>query len=359
MYILTILNNENLYNIICWYLFTKYHDKIKNIVLHNNGIHTNNIYQFEKGNIIIEYKKEKISISGIVTDKIFETSTKYGFIKKLVIECKNKDTLEYFFEHIKLEKQKTFNEKVDKISVYVHEHGDWNMYRTYPKRNIDSVVIDNHIKNNIITNINNFYNDVVDYKKYGMPHKNVILLHGPPGTGKTSLLFALASYFNKNICILNFGSNITDEDFIHLMADIPENSFLFFEDVDALFKNREAVTKGTKGYLSFSTILNFLDGNLRIDGLITFLTTNHLDKLDPALTRTGRINLLEKLDYPNKEQIADFYKLYYPKCKKEDLQKFVNICSKIKKLSPSTINTFLFNHRKDKNIFDFIKEINH
>jgi len=106
------------------------------------------------------------------------------------------------------------------------------------------------------------------YNKYGIPYKRVYCLYGPPGTGKSSIIFSLASSLNKNINILNFGSGVTDSAFISLMSNMRENTILLLEDIDALFTNRQAESSTDKGFLSFSTLLNFLDGSLRKNGMI-------------------------------------------------------------------------------------------
>jgi hypothetical protein len=359
-YTLTIFNNENYYNLICWYLLKFHNTKNNNIVLNDNYCPIdNNKFQIDSCKIIIKYKNKEIKIESINTELKYEIDYKYGFIKKLIIKCTSIELLEDFLNYVKKKNYDICNKINGYISIYspiVSGHPEWEHYRNFPSRNIETVIINHKIKNNIINNIETFYKDKNDYIKYGIPHKNVILLHGPPGTGKSSILFSLASYFNKDVYLLNFGSEINDEKFIDLMSHIDNNSFLFLEDIDALFKNRESVSKGKSGFLSFSTILNFLDGALRVDGLITFMTTNHIEHLDPALIRPGRVNLIEKIDYPGKEEISEFYKLYYPKSSKTDVKKFLDIVCKIKNISPASLNSFLFNHRND-NIFKFIDEL--
>jgi SpoVK/Ycf46/Vps4 family AAA+-type ATPase len=363
MYTLTILNNYEdayKYDLICWYLL-KFHDNKKcNIVTNDRCDIPKNKFKIDCCKIKFLYKKKEIKIEVINTNIKYECDFGYAFIKKIIIKCISKDLLEDFLQYIKdLQYNICFKNNTE-TSVYTPVlSGDprFELYKKFPKRNLDSVIIDKDIKKNIINNIETFYKDKNDYINYGIPYKNVILLHGPPGTGKSSILFSIASYFNKDVYILNFGSNINDEIFIHLLSHIHADSFLFLEDIDALFKNRDAVRKGNNGFLSFSTLLNFLDGVLRVDGLITFMTTNHIENLDPALLRSGRVNLTEKIDYPNKELIQEFYKLYFPNANKTDSDKFVKIVSQIKNIQSSTINSFLFNHRKCNNIFDFIHEL--
>jgi len=260
-YTLTILNtsdDEYYYNLICWYLLKFHYTKNNNIVLNNspggNCLTNGNKFRIDSCKITIQYKNKEIKIESINTEIKHENSYTYGFIKKLIIKCISKELLEDFLHNVEEKKYNICNKIKGEISIYnpvVEGHPEWELYRNFPTRNIETVIINHKIKNNIINNIETFYKDKDDYIKYGIPHKNVILLHGPPGTGKSSILFSLASYFNKDVYLLNFGSEINDEKFIHLMAHIDKNSFLFLEDVDALFKNRESVSKGKSGFIIF------------------------------------------------------------------------------------------------------------
>jgi chaperone BCS1 len=74
------------------------------------------------------------------------------------------------------------------------------------------------------------------------------------------------------------------------MADAPERSIILLEDVDAMFIDRTSVQKKKKG-VTFSGFLNALDGVRSKDGTILIMTTNHREKLDPALIRPGRCDL--------------------------------------------------------------------
>lgn len=63
--------------------------------------------------------------------------------------------------------------------------------------------------------------------------------------------------------------------------------------------------------VNMATLLNALDGVATPHGLITIMTTNHFDKLDPALTRPGRMDVVEEIQPPDAEQIARLYEMYY------------------------------------------------
>ncbi len=73
----------------------------------------------------------------------------------------------------------------------------------------------------------------------GIPYRRGYLLHGPPGSGKTSFIQALAGSLSYNICLLNLSERgLTDDKLNHLLGLAPERSFILLEDVDAAFNKR-------------------------------------------------------------------------------------------------------------------------
>lgn len=73
----------------------------------------------------------------------------------------------------------------------------------------------------------------------GIPYRRGYLLHGPPGSGKTSFIQALAGSLNYNICLLNLAERgLTDDKLNHLLGLVPDRSFVLLEDVDSAFNRR-------------------------------------------------------------------------------------------------------------------------
>ena len=131
----------------------------------------------------------------------------------------------------------------------------------------------------------------------GVPYRRGYLLHGPPGTGKTSFTQAIAGALKLNICYLNLSNGNMDDDGLNrALNNAPSQSIILLEDIDGIFVARESVNQGRDGGVSFSGLLNALDGVRSQEGRILFMTTNHKEKLDPALLRPGRCDFQVKLD---------------------------------------------------------------
>ena len=87
----------------------------------------------------------------------------------------------------------------------------------------------------------------------GIPYRRGYLLHGPPGSGKSSFIQALAGSLGYDICLLNLSERgLADDKLIHLLSNAPERSIILIEDVDAAFNKR--VQTGEDGYYNLFTL---------------------------------------------------------------------------------------------------------
>merc|ERR1712176_223050 len=97
---------------------------------------------------------------------------------------------------------------------------------------------------------------------------------------------------------------------------VPDNAIVVLEDVDALFgKGREK--KIHQSPLTFSGLLNALDGVGNHDGLVFVLTTNFKEQLDSALIRDGRVDMRVRFNYCAPDQIEKLFENFYPQCKEK------------------------------------------
>ena len=92
-----------------------------------------------------------------------------------------------------------------------------------------------------------------------------------------------------------------------LLANVSPHSIVLLEDIDSTFTNRSSTAKVT-----FSGFLNALDGVYAKDGVIIFMSTNHLDRLDPALLRPGRIDCKVYLGYSTSHQQTQSFLRFFP-----------------------------------------------
>ena len=197
-----------------------------------------------------------------------------------------------------------------KTLVYINDGGSWDLFSKKDSRSLDTVILSTGIKESLIADIDNFYKSRDLYHQMGVQWKRSFLFEGPPGNGKTSTILAIAAHFGMSIYSLHLSSLYSDTALLRRMSEVPPNCILLIEDGDATFNGRKNTSSDSN--LTFSGFLNVLDGATSQDGQIIFMTTNHVDKLDPAMIRRGRID--RQIHYPNpdKEQIEQMYQKFFP-----------------------------------------------
>mmetsp|Transcript_5393 Transcript_5393/g.6255 ORF Transcript_5393/g.6255 Transcript_5393/m.6255 type:complete len:445 (-) Transcript_5393:622-1956(-) len=226
------------------------------------------------------------------------------------------------------------------------------------KRMLGSVILDEGIGESILNDVKDFLTSGDWYHKRGIPYRRGYLLYGPPGSGKTSFIQAIAGELDYNICILNLSeNNLTDDRLNHLMNHIPERSILLLEDIDAAFNKREQSDDG--GYTSgvtFSGLLNALDGVASAEECITFMTTNHPERLDPALLRPGRIDFKVMIDNATEHQVKKMFLRFY----EDEFELCDQFLEKYRQLNMKNISTaqlqglFVYNKRNPHNAIKMV-----
>ncbi|KAG0293401.1 hypothetical protein BGZ96_002869 [Linnemannia gamsii] len=202
---------------------------------------------------------------------------------------------------------KSYKKKAGKTTIYSTQPFDsyWSNTETRTPRAFHSVILAKGLKEELLSDITMFRKSARWYQDRGIPYRRGYLLHGPPGTGKTSFIVALAGHLKMNVCIVNLGiSGFNDKQLNQLLNGAPRNSILLMEDVDAaLVKRKAGKDQEGENNVTLSGILNSLDGITAQEGSVVFMTTNHIRKLAPALIRPGRCDRKLLFDYADEHQV--------------------------------------------------------
>jgi chaperone BCS1 len=233
----------------------------------------------------------------------------------LVITCSGNDTSalrKLVQEAIDYSQEKESNQ----LKIYqTHRWGDmWEECQQKRPRELGSVILDDTRAEDVVNDIKRFLQSGDWYVNKGVPYRRGYLLYGPPGTGKTSFTQAVASALNLNICYLNLeGGRIDDDSLNILLNNAPLRSIILLEDVDAIFVERTSVQQNQdRARVTFSGLLNALDGVRSQEGRILMMTTNHKEKLDPALLRPGRADVHVELNNASVKQMKGLFKKFFP-----------------------------------------------
>ncbi|KAG8372384.1 hypothetical protein BUALT_Bualt12G0060600 [Buddleja alternifolia] len=186
----------------------------------------------------------------------------------------------------------------------------------------DTLAMDAEKKSEIIADLMDFANGEAFYQKTGRAWKRGYLLYGPPGTGKSSMIAAMANYLGYDIYDLELTEVNTNSELRKLLMKTSSKSIIVIEDIDCSInltnrnKNNGGGGGGSRKHtydavsppggddgggntITLSGLLNFTDGLWSCCGSerIFVFTTNHIEKLDPALLRSGRMDMHIHMSY--------------------------------------------------------------
>ncbi|KAF5331372.1 hypothetical protein D9611_011898 [Ephemerocybe angulata] len=267
-------------------------------------------------------------------------------------------------------------ECIHRIQIYFADaHGSWRWTDSRAKRPLGSIVLNPGVKEMLVEDTKDFLRSEKWYMDRGIPFRRGYLLYGVPGSGKSSLIHALAGYLQLDIYVVSLSASwISDSTLTSLMGRVPARCVVLLEDLDAAFTrstsredeeeallnslNSTSTSNNNKsnssnnnngnddssggfgsafGYssrrrnghrssgrnsggdylsdvntLSLSGLLNALDGVAAAEGRLLFATTNHLEKLDPALSRPGRMDVWIEFKNASRWQAEALFRNFFP-----------------------------------------------
>lgn len=265
-------------------------------------------------------------------------------------------------------KPKRYNSDLDELSL--------------PIKREEAVILNKDLKESLFGDVDKFLNNYSFYYDRGLPYKRGYLFYGKPGTGKTSITVALANKFGLNLidACLNELSDVT---FKRLVNRCPAKSIILIEDADYypclgkrnfstdyskdvdidklhhLKSNKdkldkedvERVDSNSKDEfnlrVSSKCFLNILDGiNSPDKGIIFILTTNHIESIDPAVLRYGRIDFKADFNDLQPEAALRMCKLF-----NSDFNKTFN-----KEINPAYLQNLLIQYPELTELYNVLKD---
>ncbi|KAJ3931023.1 MAG: P-loop containing nucleoside triphosphate hydrolase protein [Lentinula lateritia] len=210
----------------------------------------------------------------------------------------------------------------------------WTHVASRAKRSMTSIILDPGVKELLLKDARDFLESKAWYSERGIPYRRGYLLWGAPGSGKSSLIHALAGELGLDVYVLSLGkAGLDDSSLNGLINRLPERCIALMEDVDAVFthglsRDSDAVDalanppnpSGTStastsapsnNRVTLSGLLNALDGVSAQEGRILFATTNKYSSLDSALRRPGRMDVHIEFKLASRYQARELFLRFF------------------------------------------------
>lgn len=179
-----------------------------------------------------------------------------------------------------------------------------SLYQDLENRDLDTIFLEGNVISDIEKHIDSFITNKELYTGRGIIYKTGILLYGEPGTGKTSLIKALANKYGYDLILMDMTSfeHIGLETLTHSLNIDDRKYIIALEDIDCVIADRDNkdIDKDEKKIVN--KLLQFLDSNTSPNEVIFIATTNHIELLDEALLREGRFDLKREIGGVKEEQ---------------------------------------------------------
>ena len=216
-------------------------------------------------------------------------------------------------------------------TVLVFDGGYWEnsseLWQSIQKASWDDVILDPGMKSSIIGEVTKFFNSKDRYKKLRVPWKRGIIFHGPPGNGKTiSIKAMMHSLYDRDDpvptlyvrSLSSYGGPEYSIRTIFSKARQMAPCFLVFEDLDSI------VSDAVRSYF-----LNEVDGLQNNDGIMMVGSTNHLERLDPGISkRPSRFDRKYLFPDPNMEERVEYCEFWRRKLDGNDDVEFPQILTR-------------------------------
>ena len=299
-------------------------DAVPNTTLH----HSKPVLKPSDGSSLIKLGKNHITVYR-------STAEVYNYDKIIkvpcyIVKCSSIDGIDEFLrvcqEHYISHTIKT-EHNMYKIFHYIEK--EWHTANIAVEKTPENVILPKDQKERLFTALDQFksskFTDV--NIKLGLANKCTFFFTGSPGSGKTSTTLMIAKYMNMPIYTVPPLSDLSCSLLTNILFSIPSrNVVILFDDIDCCKDLHERDSKAAIGpevkadsdqcelvslrgrdTAKLKIMLEYLDGYFSLKNCIVIMTTNHPEKLDPALIRPGRVDYHIHFDAPTNDDLLSIY----------------------------------------------------
>ena len=339
---ITINKKNPSYEKVIEHYYNTHTEYIKKCDLHENyGKNKLMIENFENSYIVDKFHDD-------VSDKEYDINISLDSKgESSVINIFGKCSIEVLNRYITSIIRKCNNKTFNKVPIYsVNISGSkkkgnrsiyWKSTTNRLSKNMENTIVSNDVYESFYIDLKNFMKNEKTYGCKGLPYKRGYVLHGDPGTGKTSLIKAVANEFQLPIFNIDLNQLAKNDELVKIIKDInthiadEQKYLLVFEDVDRTKVFQKQRYYDDKVNISENCLLNVLDGIDEGYGRVTIFTCNDSKNMESikGFNRPGRIDKFVEVTLCDTKHVSAILKFHYPEYK-------FNIKSGIS-ISPATL----------------------
>ncbi len=197
--------------------------------------------------------------------------------------------------------------------------GRWELATRRSRKRMETIILPEEVKDDFLNDVEEYLDPEARawYNDHDLAYRRGYLLHSEPGTGKLSLSLAATRYFNLDIYTMNL-SKVNNTTLYKLMSKLLTQCIILLEDINAIesVKNRDdknprLIKELTGNRVTLSGLLNAINRVASKDGRILIMTTNYINRIDPAFIQLGRVDKMVEFGLVSRGMLLELFRYIY------------------------------------------------
>lgn len=208
----------------------------------------------------------------------------------------------------------------------LHEnHNTWVRQMPCPRRHMGTICLDDKIKQELVDTVTRFLGAESWYREREIPYRLGLLLCGPQGNGKTSIIEALSNHFHRDVYELNL-VKCANRNLSECLRKVPPQQIIVVEDLNMIIRSLMAQNhdwEAAHGTV-IHQLLHVMDGLQAHTGSIIIVTASNYKDIPSEFKRSGRFDKVWHINNPQAPEVSVYFQSFFPTASNEQCMQFAN-----------------------------------